>query len=70
MNPCTLVRNNQDNDLNGFGLTKIGSISVNHNATDPDFFLTKSYVDSCHQENETSWRDVGLGESNNLVKNR
>ena len=65
----SLVRNNQNNDFNKNNLTNINSITLNKQAESDNEVIIKAYVDQFHQENERSRQDVGLDESNGLVKN-
>ena len=53
-------------------LSNINSIILNNQAVNDNQFITKSYVDQFHQENERSRRDLGKNfsnESGDLVKN-
>ena len=73
MDETSLVRNNQDNDLNNNNLTNINSISLNTQAVNGNQVITKAYVDQFHQENGPSRRDLGIDfydESSDLVKNK
>ena len=68
----SLVRNNQDNDLNNNNLTHINSITLNKQAGNENEVITKAYVDHFHNDNERTRRDLGIefyNESGDLVKN-
>ena len=68
----TLFRNNKENDFNGYKLTNISSVTVNHDAVEDNDLVTLTYVKSLHEDNERSRRDLGLqfyDENDNLVKN-
>ena len=56
----SLVRNNQDNDLDNDNLTKINSIMLNTPAVNCNQVITNSYVDQFHQRNKRSGRDLGI----------
>ena len=56
----SLVRNNQDNDFRNFILTTFNSVTLKTQVVNDNQVITKSYVDQFHQENERSWRDLGL----------
>ena len=67
-----LVRRDRDNDFDNHSLYNVSSISVTSQAVNDNELVSKAYVDSFHQENERTRRDVGLefyDESNDLVKN-
>ena len=67
----SLVRNDQDNDLNNCNLTNIDSNNLNKQAENVNEVLTKAYVDHFHPENERSRRKLGNDfddESSDLVK--
>ena len=55
-----LVRNNQDNDFNNYKLSNILSISVNNQPIEDNDLVTKFYVDSLHENNESNRRDVRI----------
>ena len=46
-----LVKNNQDNDLNGNKLTKVDTITVNSNPTSDNELSTKKYIDEELEKN-------------------
>ena len=56
----SLVRNYQDNDFRNFNLTNFNSVTLKTQVVNGNQVVTKSYVDQFHQENERSWRDLGL----------
>ena len=67
-----LVRRDRDNDCDNHSLYNVSSISVTSQAVNDNELVSKAYVDSFHQENERTRRDVGLefyDEANDLVKN-
>ena len=67
-----LVRRDRDNDFDNHSLYNVSSISVTSQAVNDNELVSKAYVDSFHQENERTRRDVGLefyDEANDLVKN-
>ena len=54
-------------------MTNLDSITLNTQAVNDNQFITKTYVDHFHQENERSRRDLGrdfYDESSDLVKNK
>ena len=67
-----LVRRDRDNDFVNHSLYNVSSISVTSQAVNDNELVSKAYVDSFHQENERTRRDVGLefyDEANDLVEN-
>ena len=67
-----LVRRDRDNEFDNHSLYNVSSISVTSQAVNDNELVSKAYVDSFHQENERTRRDVGLefyDEANDLVKN-
>ena len=67
-----LVRRDRDNDFDNHSLYNVSSISVTSQAVNDNELVSKAYVDSFHQENERTRRDIGLefyDEANDLVKN-
>ena len=68
----SLVRTNQDKDLNNFNFTNRTSNTLNTHAVIGNQVITKSYVDQFLQQNGRTSRDVGsdfYNEINDLVKN-
>ena len=68
----SLVRNNQDNDINIYNRTNINSITLNTQAVKDNQVITKSSADQFHQKNERSRRELGINffnEPNDSVKN-
>ena len=55
-----LVRNNQVNDFNGYKLTNISSVNVNHDAVEEIDLVTLGYEKSLHEANERNRRRVGI----------
>ena len=67
-----LVGRDRDNDFDNHSFYNVSSISVTSQAVNDKELVSKAYVDSFHQENEGTRRDVGLDfydEANDLVKN-
>ena len=55
-----LVRRDRDNDFDNHSLYNVSSLSVTSQAVNDNELVSKAYVDSFHQENERTRRDVGL----------
>ena len=69
----SIVRNNQDNDLNFHNSTNLKNITLNTQAVKDNQLITKAYEYHFHQVNERSRRDLGIDsydESSDLVKNK
>ena len=56
----TMVIKNQDKDFNNYNLTNTNSITLKTQAVNDNQVITKSYVDTFHQENERSRHDLGI----------
>ena len=48
----SLVRNNQDNDVNYYNLTNINSSTLNTQAVNDNHVITEAFVDQFHNNNK------------------
>ena len=56
----SLVTNIKDIDFIIYNLTNINSMTLNTQAVNDKYVVTKSYVDQFHRENERSPQDLGI----------